>query len=609
MVPVENLTASIVGLLQQQVTVRPEGVAIADLRQGRSLTFAQLEHASDQVARQLQQAGLKPGEAALVLQPMSAQLYVVLLALFRLGAVAMFIDPAAGLEHLERCCALYPPHALIASPKAHLLQVKSSALRHIPLKFSVGLPFPFTGQVSTKMLNFFETVATRSPQKSPTAHLAYYPTAQRWIVALPSLSGLTRLAPKTPTPLTSTAALLTFTSGSTGQPKAALRTHEFLLAQHRVLASSLSLTAGDVDLTTLPIFVLANLASGVTSLIPSVDLRYPGKIDGTAVMRQIQRHQPTSTAASPAFLERLVDACDRHSTQLPSLRRIFSGGAPVFPKLLERVQAIAPQAQVTAVYGSTEAEPIAHIAYHDLQPVDRTNMISGSGLLTGHPVAELQLRILSDQWGTPIQALTQAEFAGQCLAAGGVGEIVVSGNHVLPGYLHGQGDAETKFRVDGIPWHRTGDAGYLDAQGRLWLLGRCSAQLGSAAPEAAGAGLDSGLKIPSEMGVSNAGVSNLSVSNSGDRLYLFALYPFAVEAAAHHQPGVRRTALVSHRGRRVLLIEWEPQGEAKYLEDLQRSLRWAAIQEFRSCRQIPMDKRHNAKVDYPALYRLLTSSS
>jgi len=83
------------------------------------------------------------------------------------------------------------------------------------------------------------------------------------------------------------------------------------------------------------------------------------------------------------------------------------------------------------------------------------------------------------------------------------------------------------------------------------------------------------------------------------------LYPFAVEAAAHHQPGVRRTALVWHRGRRVLLVEWEPQSAAKDLASLKRSLHWANVDEFRSCRQIPLDRRHNAKVDYPALYRLL----
>ena len=61
--------------------------------------------------------------------------------------------------------------------------------------------------------------------------------------------------------------------------------------------------------------------------------------------------------------------------------------------------------------------------------------------------------------------------AARLMAAGGEpGEIVVAGGHVLPGYLNGEGDVETKFEVDGARWHRTGDLGYLDGAGRLWLL-------------------------------------------------------------------------------------------------------------------------------------------
>src|SRR5262249_40952665 len=125
-------------------------------------------------------------------------------------------------------------------------------------------------------------------------------------------------------------ALLTFTSGSTGRPKAAVRTHGFLLAQHRVLEQSLNLKAGEGDLTTLPIVLLANLASGVTSLIPAADLRYPGAINPVPVIDQIQTHQPVSSAASPAFFECLTRYCTEHSLTLPSFRKLHSGGAPVF---------------------------------------------------------------------------------------------------------------------------------------------------------------------------------------------------------------------------------------------------------------------------------------
>jgi acyl-CoA synthetase (AMP-forming)/AMP-acid ligase II len=82
----------------------------------------------------------------------------------------------------------------------------------------------------------------------------------------------------------------------------------------------------------------------------------------------------------------------------------------------------------------------------------------------------VDLVILPDQWGHLI------ESAIPCLA-NTPGEIAVAGDHVLTGYLHGKGDEETKFQSAGRTWHRTGDAGYLDEQGRLWLLGRCSAKI------------------------------------------------------------------------------------------------------------------------------------
>src|SRR5205807_2602319 len=124
-------------------------------------------------------------------------------------------------------------------------------------------------------------------------------------------------------------------------------------------------------------------------------------------------------------------------------------------------------ADVVAVYGSTEAEPIAHISRGELTAEDRYSMVRGCGLLAGHPVSEINLLILADRWGEPVGPFTAEGFAAQCRPAGEPGEIVVSGGHVLPGYLHGRGDEETKFRVDGVVWHRTGDAGHRDDRGRL----------------------------------------------------------------------------------------------------------------------------------------------
>jgi acyl-CoA synthetase (AMP-forming)/AMP-acid ligase II len=517
-------------ILQQHVQSRPEAVAIIDTWRGRtrSTTFAQLHEAVLRAASLLEQQGLRPGDAILVFHPMSMELYTALLALFQLRLVAMFLDPSAGREHIEQCCALHRPKALIASTKAHLLRLQSPALRQIPVKFVIGFPVP---------------------------------GAVRWSQAagMPPRREIAQCAPEEP-------ALLTFTSGSTGRPKAAVRTHGFLLAQHCVLEQSLNLKAGEVDLTTLPIVLLANLASGVTSLIPAADLRYPGAINPAPVIDHILTHEPVSSAASPAFFECLTRYCIAHGLTLPSFKKLFSGGAPVFPRLLDQMQAMAPNADVVAVYGSTEAEPIAHISRREILAADLKAMHQGRGLLAGPPVDAIRLSILRDQWGHPVGPYTAAKFAAECMARGQPGEIVVSGEHVLPGYLHGQGDEETKFRVDGVVWHRTGDAGYVDDRGRVWLLGRCAA------------------RISDRHGI---------------------LYPFAAETAVSHDLRVRRAAMVAHAERRILAVEfYDPRMKAD-LTPIREALSWTHCDEVRPCKRIPVDKRHNAKIDYPSLYRML----
>jgi acyl-CoA synthetase (AMP-forming)/AMP-acid ligase II len=521
---------NVIELLRRQVTTRPDAAAIIDThrRRSRCTSFATLERASARTAALLLREGLRPGDTVLVFQPMSAELYVALLAILRLGSVAMFLDPSAGREHIERCCGLRPPRALIASAKAHLLRLASPALRRIPVKFAIGAPIP--GAVAL----------IQAARLAP--HEEVFSCAQ------------------------DTPALLTFTSGSTGQPKAAVRTHGFLLAQHRVLSETLGLRPGTVDVTTLPIFVLANLASGVTSLIPDADVRRPGAIDPAPLLAQILRYHPVSTVASPALLERLAQCCSQHHCLLPSFRKVFTGGAPVFPRLLDQLQRVAPEADIVAVYGSTEAEPIAHIARRELGADDIHAMLSGSGLLAGPPVKALDLRILPDRWGSPLGPYSEAEFAAQCLSPGVPGEIVVSGEHVLPGYLHGHGDHETKFSADATTWHRTGDAGYLDARGRLWLLGRCAA------------------RIEDSHGI---------------------IYPLAVEGAASQHGMVRRSACVSHRGRRVLAVEVDERVSRDDLATVKQRLAWARIDEIQVHRHLPVDKRHNAKIDYPALYELV----
>jgi acyl-CoA synthetase (AMP-forming)/AMP-acid ligase II len=433
------------------------------------------------------------------------------------------------LRHIERCCGILRPDALIASARAHLLRAVSPTIRAIGRKFITGAAAPG---------------ATRLD-----------------ILDCPPKTGSTPRSPGDP-------ALVTFTSGSTGEPKAVMRTHGFLLAQYQVLERTLGLAPGAVDLITLPIFALTNLACGVTSIVPDADLRRPGQVDPAPVVGQIVRMAIQSTAASPAFLQGVVGYCEAHGLRLPSLRKVFAGGGPVTPSLLQRLGSVAPNAAVVAIYGSTEAEPIATLRLEDIGPADLEAMASGGGLLTGTPVPEISLRILPDRWGSPVSSYSRAVFEADCLHAGRIGEIVVSGSNVLPSYLNGRGDDETKLRVGGAVWHRTGDCGYLDTRGRLWLAGRASA------------------RISDERGV---------------------LYPYSVEYAAAAFPGVARAAFVAHRGRRTLVVEWSSGSRPRDASALKERFGWAAIDQIISMRKIPLDNRHNAKIDYPSLLAAISA--
>ncbi len=515
---------NIAGVLEEQARRCGDRDAIVERR--RRITFRELDRAAGSAAGDLARAGVRPGMRALVFSPMSIALYTTMIALFRLRATAVFVDPSAGRERLNRCVVRVQHDAFVAVPRAHWLGLTSPAIRAIPIKAAIGGGVPGTAAIARRVSDGAGSVEPCDPDMP---------------------------------------AIITFTSGSTGEPKAAVRTHGFLIAQHRALVESLELAPGGTDLCTLPIFLLANLASGVTSVIPDADLRAPGAIDPAPVDAQIRAMRPTRTVASPAFVSRLIDHAVRHGGQLGTFRRIYTGGAPVFPEMLDGIAAVAPDASVVAVYGSTEAEPIAKLDRRDISAGDRAAMTRGAGLLAGRPVSSIQLRIMPDRWGTPVGPWTVADLERDTLGPDEVGEIIVTGEHVLSGYLEGHGDEETKITVGEHVWHRTGDAGYLDAQERLWLLGRCSSKAND-----------------------SAGV----------------LYPLAVECAAGAVPGVGRTAFVMHRGRRILAVEAREDAAAVRARLMDR-LAWTSVADIVIVPRIPVDRRHNAKVDYPALVQML----
>ncbi len=522
---------NLVDFLRARTAEAPDRPALIEgpANRPRITRYAELEERSARLAALFRARGLAGGQTALLFLPMSADLYAVLLGLWRIGATAMFLDPAADAATFARCCAIRAPDALVGPGRAHLLRLRHRALRRIPHKFSNG----FTLLPAVRLHRANALVPRERIDSLPEDHPA----------------------------------LITFTSGSTGQPKAAVRSHGFLRAQHRILSRALGLRAGEVDLATLPVFALANLASGLTTLIPDADLRRPGFVDPVPVLRQIDRFGPDRCTASPAFLERLAEAAAARGRPAASFRQLHTGGAPVFPRTLEKLGPFAPNARIHVLYGSTEAEPISEIARDRITEAERAGALRGEGLPVGTPAEGTRVRILRDNGGLPLHPRSAAEFDRLLVPPGQPGEIIVAGDHVLPGYLNGEGDAETKIRIGREVWHRTGDAGTSDREGRLRLLGRCRARVPD--PRTPGAWL----------------------------------YPFSIECAATAFPAVRRAAFIRHRERNWLILESEPGAATPDISDFGELA--GAIHAVTTLPRIPVDPRHNAKIAYPELRRLL----
>ncbi len=508
-----------------------------------SVSYYQLYEKTLSIAEQFRRQGLTKGDVVLVATSMSSELYAVLLATFQIGATAMFIDIAQGAQHLDRCLSIVKPKAIVASWKFCLATLLTEKTRAIPLKF----------QLSGGSLPGFRALCHG-------LQVAEGATAVSAVLVSDNHP-----------------ALITFTSGSTGLPKAIVRSHGFLLSQLRVLSSHMSSEdeLNESELVTLPIFVLANLASGVTSIIPNANLKRPGSFDEQPVIDQLEKLLPSRITASPAFLDRLCAFAIAEDLMFPTIKDVFTGGGPVFPKTIDAAAKVFPNANIQTVYGSTEAEPIALTSSRLLTLEDRTKMLNGAGLLVGKPIDEIKVKIIAQpidlefHGGNSISKERWEELTASSQVAG---EILVSGAHVISGYLNGQGDEETKVKVENTIWHRTGDAGYIDRLGRLWLLGRHGNRVGDNAEG--------------------------------------QLFPFQVEAVAKAQPGVSAAALVelivSGVSKRILVIECRSRRKGrKIATELKGLLCWAHLDDVVVVRKIPMDRRHNSKVVYERLTKQL----
>ena len=383
---------NILAAFEARVAAHPDRVAIVD-RNGHATTYGALASRSEMLSHAWQAAGLRRGDRVLIARGVDADLYANLAALWRIGAVAVLPEPALGLAGVRHAVAAVRPVAVLTAGMYRVLPLFVGALRGLPLRL-------------------------RQKPRGGTVPLADLPVE----------------AP----------ALISFTSGSTGLPKAIVRSHGFLAAQDRAVAPLIAPGEdAEIDLVAFPVFVVANLGQGITSVLPNWRLSAPGTVRARDIARHAARHGVTRMLLNPAIVETLA------ATRLPAaVHTVFTGGGPVFPDVVEVLRRSNPALRIVSVYGSTEAEPIAHLDALEVGADDMAAMRGGAGLLAGHVADGTRVRIVDH-------------------------EIQVAGDHVVSGYFDPARDASTKVRDEhGTLWHRTGDAAHLAEDGRLWLFGR-----------------------------------------------------------------------------------------------------------------------------------------
>jgi acyl-CoA synthetase (AMP-forming)/AMP-acid ligase II len=293
---------------------------------------------------------------------------------------------------------------------------------------------------------------------------------RRWFWGGLDLADLRRLGKGAPAPdpaATPETASINFTSGSTGAPKGAVYTHAMLAAQAAMLKEYFSIEPGFYSVPTFPLFALFDVALGLTIVIPRMDFTKPAKADPAMLSELINKYKAVQLFGSPALIDNLSRYGENAGAKLPSLKRVISCGAPVSAAVIARTRKmLAPGTPVFTPYGATEALPVACISGEELAALK-----PGPGVCVGGNWPGVETFVIKISDG-PIKEWSD----GLLLKDGEIGEITVKGPIVSASYFNREeSTALAKIRgPGGALYHRMGDAGWKDAEGRLWFCGRKS---------------------------------------------------------------------------------------------------------------------------------------
>jgi len=474
--------------LAEHARERPDNVAVVAMHRGasREITFAELDRDATRLAQGLVACGVEPGlRLALLVKP-GIEFVSLVFALLRSGATMVLVDGGLGRKNIVRCLESTKPDGFVAIPQGHVLRVlMQKKFPNAKLNVTVGRRWFWGGET-------LEGLRKRGTQATPPTIVGGSQIARasddsrgsNQPNTLPQTAG-----PQTTGPHTSgdDPAAIVFTSGSTGPPKGVVYRHETFVTQADEIQRQYDLQPGAVDLACFPLFGLFNVACGVTTVLPEMDFSRPASCDPQKLFSAANQWKVSQSFASPAVWDKLSRHAEQTGERIPTLRKIFSCGAPVPAKVIRRTLAMVHSdaaslgVQLHTPYGATESLPVATIEAQEILTETAAKTDQGAGVCVGRKFDSLDWRVIriTDE---PIATIDLAEE----LPEGEIGELIVRGPQVSRAYL-GEPEASApgatnqpthnaiaKITDGDSIWHRIGDVGYLDDQQRFWYCGRKS---------------------------------------------------------------------------------------------------------------------------------------
>ena len=402
-----------------------------------SITAGQLDAWSDALAVALQERGAEPGERIAMYLQNIPQVFIAVLAAWKCGAVIVPCNPMLRERELTKILADSGSRVLIAQEDLYAdvarVALPATAVQHT---------------ITTSPFDLLKAGASAPRVLSGVRRMRH-----------PDIPDLFELASahagQTPQPIEITGddvAFMVYTSGTTGEPKAAMNTHRNVVFATSVYEHWIGLTPEDTILGLAPLFHVTGLIGHVTlAMLTASPLALFYRFDVDEACRLAERHRATFTVSAVTAFIALLNSEAMGKYDLSSLTKVYTGGAPTPPGVLADWHE-KTGTRIHPMYGLTEATSPTHMTPHNsIPPVDsRTGAMS-----VGVPVFNTDVRIMTD--------------AGYDAAPYEIGELVIAGPQIIPGYW--QKPKETAASLSGGEL-RTGDVGFMDDEGWFYLVDR-----------------------------------------------------------------------------------------------------------------------------------------